>query len=160
MKSKIVFLIVFPLITVIALFSYYQMNIPTNNSDDIVSLSMLIKKTKSEKVFGHKIQVEIQNGCGLKGIAKLYTNFLRDKGYDVINFKNASHFSYKKTQLIVHQKDTLNFTNEMIDILKINSELVNHNYNNNLVHKMTIIIGEDYNQLDSFNEVKKYYEPF
>ena len=160
MKSKIAFFIILPIITVLALLSYYQINIPTNTSDDIVSLAMLIKKTKSEQMFGHKIQVEIQNGCGLKGIAKLYTNFLRDKGYDVINFKNAPHFSYKKTQLIIHQKDTLNFTNEMIDVLKINSELVDYSYDNNSIHIMTVIIGEDYNQLDSFNEVKKYYEPF
>tara|TARA_B100000965_G_scaffold294050_1_gene252008 strand:+ start:614 stop:1096 length:483 start_codon:yes stop_codon:yes gene_type:complete len=160
MNSKVIFFIISTLIMVIIFLSDYPINMPVNNSDDIVSLSMLIKKTNSEKKFGHKIQVEIQNGCGLKGIAKLYTNFLRDKGYDVISFKNAPHFLYKKTQLVVHQKDTLNFTNEMIDILKINSELVDYSYNNNLLHQMTIIIGDDYKQLDSFNEVKKYYEPF
>ncbi len=160
MNSKIVFFITLPLIVVIIFLSEYPINIPVNNSDDIVSLSMLIKKTNSEKKFGHKIQVEIQNGCGLKGIAKLYTNFLRGKGYDIISFKNAPHFSYKKTQLVVHQKDTLNFANEIIDILKINSELVDYSYNNNLIHHMTIIIGNDYKQLDSFSEVKKHYEPF
>ena len=160
MNSKVIFFIILPLIMVVIFLSDYPINLPENNSDDIVSLSMLIKKTNSEQIFGHKIQVEIQNGCGLKGIAKLYTNFLRDKGYDVINFKNAPHFSYKKTRLFVHQKDTLNFVNEIIDILKINSELVDYSYNNDLLHKMTIIIGDDYNQLDSFNEVKKYYEPF
>ena len=160
MNSKVIFFIILPLIMVIIFLSDYPINIPVNNSDDIVSLSMLIKKTNTEKKFGHKIQVEIQNGCGLKGIAKLYTNFLRDKGYDVISFKNAPHFSYKKTQLVVHQKDTLNFTNEIVDILKINSELIDYSYNNNLLYHMTIIIGDDYKQLDSFNEVKKYYEPF
>ena len=160
MKNKIIFFILLPFIIAIVLLSYYQTNLPTNNTNDIVSLSMLIKKTKSEEIFGHKIQIEIQNGCGLKGIAKLYTNFFRDKGYDVINFKNAPNFSYNKTQLIIHKKDTVNFIDEMINILKINPKSVDYNYNNNLIHEMTVIIGKDYNQLNSFNEVKTYYEPF
>ena len=159
MIKKISFFTIILTISII-FFTYNKEKFSSNNNDKSIDLSSLINKTESEKITGEKIQIEIQNGCGLKGVAQLYTNFLRDKGYDVIDFKNAPHFSYKKTQLIIHQKDTLNFTNEMINDLKINSDLVDYNYNNDLIHEMTIIIGEDYNQLDSFNEVKKYYEPF
>ena len=44
------------------------------------------------------IEVEILNGCGEKGAADLYTVFLRHHGFDVVDFKNASHFNYNKTK--------------------------------------------------------------
>ena len=155
--------IFFILICIVALgifLKYNRMNFPNNQKEEIVDLSLLINKTKSEKLTGDKIQVEIQNGCGLKGIAKLYANFLRNKGYDVISFKNASHFNYNKTELIIHKKDTSNFISEIVDILQINSNLVSYNYNDNFIYEMTIIIGNDYNNLESFDEVSMYYEPF
>ena len=155
--------IFFILICIVALgifLKYDRMNFPNNQKEEIVDLSLLINKTKSEELTGDKIQVEIQNGCGLKGIAKLYANFLRNKGYDVISFKNASHFNYNKTKLIIHKKDTSNFISEIVGILQINPNLVSYNYNDNFIYEMTIIIGNDYNNLESFDEVSMYYEPF
>ena len=35
------------------------------------------------------IQIEILNGCGVEGIAELFTNFLRANNYDVISIENA-----------------------------------------------------------------------
>ena len=47
-------------------------------------LSTLITKTKYEKKTGHKIQIEIRNGCGVSNLARMYTDFLREKGLDVL----------------------------------------------------------------------------
>jgi hypothetical protein len=125
-----------------------------------IDFSLLMKKTESEKITGHKIQVEIQNGCGFRGIAKLYTNFLRNNGYDVIDYKNAPNFDYQKTHLIIHKQDTSNFVNEIINILQISPELVSYNYDDDIIYEMTVIIGRDYNILDSYSEVSMHYEPF
>ncbi len=159
MINKIFF---FTTILVISLmfFIYNKENFSSTNNEEIIDLSSLIKKTESEKITGEKIQIEIQNGCGLKGVAKLYTNFLRDKGYDVIGFSNAPHFNYKNTELIIHKKDSVNFINEISNILSINPKFISYNYNENFIYEMTIIIGKDYNILESFNEVSMYYEPF
>jgi len=138
----------------------YLGNFDENNNHPPVDLSSLIKKTKSEERTGHKIQIEIQNGCGLKGIAKLYTNFLRNKGYDVISFKNASNFNFNKTLLIVHKKDTSNFVDEIINILQINPNSVSYKYNDKIIYEMTVIVGKDYEDLDSFDEVSEHYGPF
>ena len=143
----------------IMFFIYDKQNFSSNNKE-IIDLSSLINKTESEKITGEKIQIEIQNGCGLKGVAKLYTNFLRNKGYDVISFTNAPHFNYKNTELIIHKKDSVNFTNEILNILNINPEFISYNYNENFIYEMTVIIGKDYNILESFDEVSMYYEPF
>ena len=62
----------------------------------------LLSKIVIEKFSEDMIQIEVLNGCGVKGVADLYTNFLRDKGYDVIDYKNANHFNYEQTQLIIY----------------------------------------------------------
>tara|TARA_B110000116_G_C16761179_1_gene548503 strand:- start:63 stop:560 length:498 start_codon:yes stop_codon:yes gene_type:complete len=132
----------------------------SNSTNNQIDLSSLLNKTKSESINGHKIQVQIQNGCGERGVAKLFTNFLRDYGYDVLDYKNASHFNYSNTEIIVHKKDSSNFEDEMIDVLKINPSLVRYNYNKNIIYEMTVIIGNDYNTLDSYDELTLHYGPF
>ena len=43
---------------------------------DRPDLASLITKTKYEEKTGHKITVEIHNGCGIAKLANLYTEFL------------------------------------------------------------------------------------
>lgn len=120
----------------------------------------MIPKTKSEEIAGYKIQVSIENGCGKSGIAKLYTNFLRKNGYDIIDYKNADNFDYKNTKLVFHKRDYSVYSNEIIDLLKINPNNVSYNYNENTYYQITLILGEDYNKIDSYKLVSMYYEPF
>jgi len=152
----------FILFTLTIIFTIYILDTSflEENQEKPINLSSLISKTKSEIKTGHKIQIQIQNGCGLSGIAKVYTNFLRSHGYDVIDYKNAPHFDYDNTQLIIHKKDTVNFINEMVQTLQIKPNSITYNYNNNNIYEMTVIIGHDYNNLNSYNEVIMHYEPF
>jgi hypothetical protein len=136
-----------------------------NNKEESVELnsrkfSSMIPKTESEKLTGYKIQVSIENGCGKSGIAKLYTNFLRKNGYDVIDYKNADNFDYKNTELIFHKRDYSVYSNEIIDLLKINSEFVSYNYSENSYYQITLILGQDYNKISSYGHVSMFYEPF
>ena len=152
-------LILFSIIT----FSFIFINkdyLKETNNEPSIHLSSLFVKTNSELKTGHRIQVQIQNGCGFSGIAKVYTNFLRSRGYDVLEYKNAPHFDFDKTQLIVHKKDTSNFVDEMVGILQIKPNLIKYKYDTNIIYEMTVIIGHDYNSLKSYNEVTMHYEPF
>ena len=97
------------------------------NPSSFKTSSSLISKTKTEIKTGDKIQIQIQNGCGLSGIAKVYTKFLRTSGYDVLEYTNANHFNFENTQLIVHKKDTIGFVNEMVQILKIKPDFITYN---------------------------------
>ena len=146
---------------IITLFIYFSKNYPDITFEESsINLSSLLIKTKSEINTGHKIQVQIQNGCGLGGIAKVYTNFLRSHGYDVLEYKNASHFNFDKTQLIIHKKDTSNYIDEIVKILQIEPHVIKYKYDDNIIYEMTVIIGHDYNSLGSYNEVTMHYEPF
>jgi len=164
MKFKLKNLIknlIFPsLILLFSILTYLIVNDKTNFLTQNNDLSMLMNQTKSEKKTGKKIQLKVLNGCGDKGVAILYTNFLRSEGYDVIEFGNASNFDFTKTKIIVHKEDNISFVNEIIDILKISSSQVEYKYSKNIFYEMSVIIGGDHKNLNSFNDVSLHYNPF
>ena len=132
-----------------------------NNNDANKNLSSLMTQSKTEKITGEKAQIYILNGCGQKGIAVLYTNFFRSKGFDVIDYGNANNFNYSKTKLILHDDKKTKHMKEIINLLSINLEQVEYKTNDkNIFYTATLIIGKDYNELESFNEVSNYYNPF
>ena len=161
MNKNIILKLFILLIIITFSFIFYNKNLSKQTLEkDSIDLSSLLYKTKSELNTGYKIQVQIQNGCGFSGIAKVYTNFLRAHGYDILEYKNASNFNFNKTQLIVHKKDSSNFVNEIVAILQIEPSLVRYNYDINIIYEMTVIIGKDYTRLGSYDEVTMHYEPF
>jgi hypothetical protein len=122
-------------------------------------LSTLITKTKYEKKTGHKIQVEIRNGCGVSNLARMYTDFLRDKGLDVLDSKNADHFNYSETKILHHRGD-IKRAMELANILMIDKNNIIKDKNKTLFYDLTLIIGEDYITLPSYREAVLYQPPF
>ena len=122
-------------------------------------LSTLITQTKYEKKTGHKIQVEIQNGCGIPNLARMYTDFLREEGLDVLDSKNADHFNYLETKILHHRGD-INRALVLADILKIDKSSIIVDKNENLFYDLTLIIGRDYIDLPSFREAVLFQPPF
>ncbi len=130
----------------------------------------IIKKTsineqpiiKNKTLFNENIiaEVEILNGCGETGVAKLYTNFLRANNYDVIDSKNAHHFNYINTEILIHNKDKENIAKLLAHKLDIKEKNIHYKSNKYNLWDLTLIIGKDYKKLDSFNIVNKFYEPF
>ena len=116
---------------------------------DYPDLSTLLTKTSYEKKTGHKIQVEIWNGCGISNLAVMYTDFLRNEGLDVLDSKNADHFNYAKTTILHHRGD-IKRALVLADILKIEKSSIIDDENNNLFYDLTLIIGKDYIDLKSY----------
>ncbi len=46
------------------------------------------------------ITVLVLNGCGVDGVGLKTTRFLRARGYDVLEFKNADSFDYAETIVV------------------------------------------------------------
>jgi len=161
-KTKLVQkIIIFLCLPITMYFTYFIINNnPPNEFEKKYNLSTLMKQTSSEKITGQKIQLEIQNGCGTKGTANLFMNFLRDEGYDVINTKNAPHFNYNNTIVKIHKPNRGNFVEEIIELLHIDSLRIEYDYNNNIFYDLTLIIGKDYRYLQSFKDVSMHHNPF
>ena len=126
---------------------------------DYPDLSTLITKTKYEKKTGHKIQVEIWNGCGIPNLARMYTDFLRDKGLDVLDSKNADHFNYLETKILHHRGD-INRALVLADILKIDKSNIIDDKNENLFYDLTLIIGKNYPDLLSYRDAVLFQPPY
>ena len=122
-------------------------------------LSTLITKTKYEKKTGHKIQIEIRNGCGVSNLARMYTDFLREKGLDVLDSKNADHFNYLETK-IFHHRGNYNRALVLAEILKIDKSSIIIDKNENLFYDLTLIIGKDYIDLPSYRDAVLFQPPF
>mgnify|MGYP002864400559 CR=1 FL=1 len=132
------------------------------NKDKIFGTSnnpaSLISGINFDESLNERLQIEVLNGCGERGVADLYTNFLRKNGYDVINYRNAGHFDYNHTTILIH-KNNLN-ANKLNELIKINPLNVKNLYDEKIFFDLTLIIGKDYKNLESYNEVSMYYEPF
>ncbi len=126
---------------------------------DYPNLSTLLTKTSYEKKTGHKIQVEIWNGCGISNLAMMYTDFLRSEGLDVLDSKNADHFNYLETTILHHRGD-INRVLVLADILQIDHSNIVGDKNENLFYDLTLIIGQDYMDLPSYRDAVLFQPPF
>ena len=122
-------------------------------------LSTLITKTHYEKKTGHKIQVEIWNGCGIPNLASMYTDFLTEEGFDVLDSKNADHFNYLETKILHHRGD-IDRALVLADILKIDKSNVIDDKNENLFYDLTLIIGKNYMDLLSYRDAILFQLPY
>ena len=66
-------------------------------------LSTLITQSTYEKNTGHKIEVEVLNGCDIPKLALMYTHYLRSEGIDVAAYKNADNSNYIETKILHHR---------------------------------------------------------
>jgi hypothetical protein len=126
---------------------------------DRPDLAALITKTKYEEITGHKITVEIHNGCGIPKLANLYTEFLRSDGFDVIDSRNADNFEYTKTQILHHRGDKARALS-LSKTMKIDESLITEKQNRYLIHDLTLILGHDYQQLSSYQNAVIHETPF
>tara|TARA_Y100001968_G_C19289054_1_gene683239 strand:+ start:86 stop:631 length:546 start_codon:yes stop_codon:yes gene_type:complete len=124
-----------------------------------VNLKKLLIISEYEKKTGHRIKVEILNGCGVSGLADKFSNLLRENGFDVILSKNAPNFNYQQTQIILRDGKR-EFAIEVATLMGIPIEDIIENKNKLLDCDVTIIIGKDYNQLTSFIKAIELSPPY
>ena len=103
-------------------------------------------------------EIEVLNGCGEAGVANLFTNFLRENNFDVIEIKNADDFNYNYTTLIINEAYDNTAAIKLAKILTINKE--NIIKDRNIIWDFRIIIGKDYKNLESFKTIQKFYTIF
>ena len=127
-------------------------------NDENIDSIYLMNKSNYNSEWDKRPQIQVLNGCGVKGVADLYTNFLRDNGYDVIDYKNADHFNYNVSHIIVHNNNLL--VEDIADLLFIQPSNIDYIFDENIFYDLTLIVGRDYKNLDSYDDVNKHHNPF
>ncbi len=98
------------------------------------------------------IWVEILNGNGVTGVAAQYTEFLRDKGFDVQRTDNADNFSYQNT-LVLDRSDNREKALAVARALQLDTSVVQTTVDPSLQLDVTVILGKDYNQLPVYDKI-------
>ncbi|HKJ66653.1 MAG TPA: LytR C-terminal domain-containing protein [bacterium] len=98
------------------------------------------------------IWVEILNGNGVTGVAAQYTEFLRDKGFDVQRTDNADNFSYQNT-VVIDRSDNREKAVAVASALQLDTSAVQRRIDPSLQLDVTVILGADYNQLPVYEKI-------
>ena len=139
----------------------------TNHKTNIKNLEELLTPNSYEDETGHQITLKILNGCGQPNAADMYQNFLRHRGYDVRDIDNANHDDYEYTEIHYHRQDYK-------DSLKIKTSDMAYYLSNTMgisdsliIQKgtftsfdLTLIIGQNFKELISYNEAREYYKKY
>lgn len=92
------------------------------------------------------IQVEVLNGCGIGGIADMFTDYLRDQTFDVVNSGNYVSFDINES-LVIDRIGNMANARKVAESLNINTKNVIQQLNDDYFLDVTIIIGKDYYKL-------------
>jgi hypothetical protein len=98
-----------------------------------------------------RVRVEVLNGGGRAGAARVATTFLRDAGYDVVYFGNAASFDYDSTRVIdrVEQPEVAGAVAQALGIGNVLSEP-----DPNLFVDVSVVLGADW-QVETLPDVPK-----
>ncbi len=106
-----------------------------------------------------KIQVEVLNGCGEQGIAKILADRLIKNNYDVVNSgnyieKGKTFFDVPKTKIIDQLKTAENLTRakDLADLIGISQHMVESYENPAPIADISIVIGKDFKTLPIFKK--------
>ncbi len=113
---------------------------------------------KEEEVYSpiqRQIQLEILNGCGVKGIADRLTRLLQKHNYDVVNKgnylkKGKVDWNVSETR-IIDQIGKVDNARQLADAMGVLYSNVESYENPSPIADITIIIGKDYKTLPIFN---------
>ncbi len=104
--------------------------------------SLRMETTSPTKVEKH-IQVSVRNECGVSNIAMDYTDFLRKRGFDVVETDNGSGFDRKTTTVV---DATGNYQNalKVAEVLGVQKRNVVTRIDPHAYVDVEVLIGSDY----------------
>ena len=108
-------------------------------------------------VNGHSLEVEVLDGAGNMRAAQRMTNFLRAKGYDVVEMKKNNGDVEERTFLF-DRSGNLDAAKKLATVLGVSQDKVFQKIDHTLYLDITVVVGKDYARLKAFqssNERKK-----
>ncbi len=108
------------------------------------SLDPNIVKSTAQEV----IQVNVLNACGETGLAGKVRNFLRSRGYDVVEIGNYEPTLEKS--MVIDRLGDPNSSMKVAYALGINDSLVYSEIDSNMFLRSSVVIGRDFPDLKPF----------
>lgn len=93
------------------------------------------------------IQLDVLNGCGVKGAGAKFTNFLRASGFDVVELRNYSSSRVAGT-LVIDRVGNLAAARKVAAALGVPEANVVQQLNPDYFVAVSVVIGEDHPTLN------------
>jgi len=159
-KGFLLFLFIVSLIVLSSYYLYekfYYPQIKSENPDQISTTPLTLpaqEKTENKIPVTppeKKVQVEILNGCGREGVAKIFQTYLQEQGYDVVNTDNYIENGRRKWDLpesmVIDQTGQPEKARAIASSLGISMQNVTSKPNSNALYDFSVVIGRDYSLL-------------
>ncbi len=98
-----------------------------------------------------KPQIEILNGCGAAGIARVATEYCRKNDLDVVSMGNYKHYNVKKSKVISWNNDR-KMALKIAEIMGIDARQVEIRNNKSKQLAASVVLGADYKSLKPFKK--------
>jgi hypothetical protein len=151
----------FALVIILGLVSYYFYNLnlhknidqpPVTESEEVskspVEQEPDVEEEEYQSPMIQTIQVEILNGCGVTGVAKLFQSLLRENGIDVVNTENyvvkGKVFWNVDQTFIIDQIGVAEQAKSIAKALGIPLTHVESRENPAAIYDISIVVGKDY----------------
>jgi hypothetical protein len=140
-------IILFAVLTLYLIYNLYkrvttpQTELNTQVTDSVTHLT--------KQPTGSTLQIDVQNGCGVQGIADRFTEYLHSKGFDVVEKGNFST-SDIKTSMVIDRAGNMKNAKRVAQVLGISEKYVIQQTNSNYFLDATVVIGKDYEELLPF----------
>ena len=141
--SNIILITLIILLSAVVIFLSYSLYLKIHNIPE--------NKNKSgQEIASAIIQIEVLNGCGVDGVAAKFTNYLRQKDFDVVQVGNYSSSNIDETIVIDRIGNRAN-AEKLAGVLGIEKKNIIQQLNKDYFLDATLVIGKDYNKLDPSN---------
>ena len=131
-------------ITVVLTLSFVQRIIISPSVDPYSA-----NRVADEAIDGEKIQLTILNACGISGLAAEARDYLRNRGYDVVEIGNYPEVI--NNSIICDRTGNNDSANKIAFAMGIPDSLIVSDTDSTLFISASIIIGEDFHTLKPFN---------
>ena len=102
-----------------------------------------VDSTKGDVPPGQIIQIDLLNGCGERGAASKFTNYLRARGYDVVEMKNYRTFDVKES-LVIDRNGDVEIARKVAYALGVSEKNIIQQINHDYFVDVSVVVGKDF----------------
>jgi hypothetical protein len=110
-----------------------------------------VDPTKDGVQPGQVIQIDLLNGCGVDGAASKFTNYLRARGYDVVEMKNYKTFDVKES-LVIDRNGNVETAKKVAYALGVNGKNIIQQISHDYFVDVSVVVGKDFGSLKPYHQ--------
>lgn len=108
-----------------------------------------VREDNPGELLGDRIQVEVRNGVGESGIASRATQYLRSRGFDVVESGNHSEFGVDST-FVIDRVGNSQAVQRVSAALGLSERHIREDIRPDYYLDVSVVLGRDYTTLEAF----------